>query len=454
MATPGESSGERWAYRWSPLIAGCSCWASPAWAAKTRTYWRISPASSRARPRAGGSVACHGFRGHVCNGWPGLAHWPALPAHGGPPCCRAHRRRGQVCSAATWRPRQTEDGPAATDRRTGPYLDPRTERPLVVHQRLPRRHGAAHAAVGGHRFPARRPAQRHQPVRRRQDRLDARRRADLGDPGLRAVPGLFTARRARHDDPRKQLRAVDRDRGRLHDDAAHFRPRGLHVGDQPGPAAVADPGVQRRAVVHGRTGGVSDEASFHQRRTASIPRRPRLRRRARHPLPQRGGREGHAAGEGTRCRRGDCRLHELHRRRELHEADPAAVAGIQLVVAPASQAGRLVLLAGRERARTAAEARGRGYPPARAVTGTRLCDDRRGRPHGYPRGVEPAAGRAAQLRGRRADHDLARRNPAARGFDRGRHRDFRAGAYPQQLGALVRHHDDGGGFARCPVREA
>ena len=36
----------------------------------------------------------------------------------------------------------------------------------------------------------------------------------------------------RHDDPREQLRAVDRDLRRLHDDAAHVRPRGLHVGDQ------------------------------------------------------------------------------------------------------------------------------------------------------------------------------------------------------------------------------
>ena len=171
----------------------------------------------------------------------------------------------------------------------------------MVHQRLPWRHGAAHAAVGGHWFPARRPAQRHQPVRRRQDRLDARRRADLGDPGLRAVPRFLAARRARHDHPREQLRAVDRDRGRLHDDAAHFRPGSLYVGDQPGPAAVADPRVQRCAVVHGRTGRVSDEASFHQRRTASIPRRPRLRRRTRHPLPQRSSSSGWDSARPGTC---------------------------------------------------------------------------------------------------------------------------------------------------------
>ena len=53
-----------------------------------------------------------------------------------------------------------------------------------------------------------------------------------------------------------------------------------------------------------RAGRVPDEAPLHQRRAASVPRRPRLRRRARHALPRRGGRDGHVQGEGARCRGG------------------------------------------------------------------------------------------------------------------------------------------------------
>ncbi len=63
-------------------------------------------------------------------------------------------------------------------------------------------------------------------------------------------------------------------------------------------------------------------------------------------------------------------------------------------------------------------------------------------------------GAVAQFCRRRADHDLGRGDPAARRLDRGRHRDFRARAHPQQLVALVRHHDDGGGVAGRAVREA
>ncbi len=278
----------------------------------------------------------------------------------------------------------------------------------MARQRLSRRHGAAHAAFRADRVHARRVAERNQPLRRRQDRLDAGRRAHVGDPHVRAVPGLREAWRARHDHPREQLRAVDRDGGRLHDHATHLRARRLHVGDQPGAADVADRRIHDRAVDSWRAGRVPDETSFHQRRAAPVSRGPRLRRGARCAVPQRRRRAGHAAGEGSDRRRHGCRPDQLPGRRELHEADPGAVAGIQLVLAPAHEARRLVLLARRARLRAVAEDRGSRHPAARTDTGGRLRDDRRRRPDGYPRGVEPAARCAVQFRGAGARNDLDR----------------------------------------------
>ncbi len=343
-------------------------------------------------------------------------------------------------------------GPAATDRRTGPRLDARAEGPLVVRARVSRRHAATHAALRGDRVPARRVAERHQPVRRRQDGLDARRRPHLGDPRVRAVPCLLAPRCARHDDPREQLRAVDRDGRRLHDHAAHVRPRGLHVGHEQRPAVVADHGVHDRAVGAGRAGRVPDEAPLRQRRAAPVPGRPRLRRRARRALRPHGGRGRDV--EGTRTRRGGRARgqRELPLRRELHAAGPGEVARAAVVLAPAHEPGRLVLLARRTRLRAVAEARGRRRAPARAFPGARLRDDRRRRAHGHPHGRQPAARRGAEFRRRRAGDDHDRRDPAARRLDRRRHRALRPGPHRQQLGALVGHLDDGRGVAGRAVR--
>ncbi len=229
----------------------------------------------------------------------------------------------------------------------------------MVRERLPREHAAAHAALRTDGLLPRRGAQRHQPVRGRQDRLDAGRRPDLGDPRLRPVPGVLPPRRPRHDDPREQLRAVDRDRRGLHDHAAHLGARGLHVGDQQRAACVADHLLHDRAVDPRRAGGVPDEAPLHQRRAAPIPRGSRLWRGARCTLRARRGRQRHVQGEGADGRRHARRRCQLRLGRELHEADPAEVARAAVVLAPAAQSRSLVLLAGREGLGTAAEARGR-----------------------------------------------------------------------------------------------
>ena len=237
--------------------------------------------------------------------------------------CRSRR----IATMLGARTDKTRNGASAPHRRSGPRLEPRTERPLVVPERLSRRHAAAHAARSRHRFPARRSIERDEPLRRGQDRLDARRGPDLGDPRVRHVPHPVAAGCARHDHPREQLHAVDRDGGGLHDDAAHLRACGLHVGDQRRAALVADHVLQRRAVLDGRAGRVSDEAPVHQRRAASVSGGPGLRSRARCTV-RNGGREvrdvqGQGAGRRGRHRG----LGRRPLRREHHAARAAEVAG-------------------------------------------------------------------------------------------------------------------------------
>ena len=275
----------------------------------------------------------------------------------------------------------------------------------MVPERLSRRHAAAHAARGGDRVPARRGAERHQPLRRGQDRLDARRRSHLRHPRLRDVPDPVAPRRARHDHPREQLHAVDRDGGGLHDDAAHLGDRGLHVGDQRRAAVVADHVLQRRALLDGRAGGVSDEAPLHQRRAAALSRGPRLRRRARRAV-RIGGRSGRDV-QGPRARRGSRdRGHDRRALRREHHADGATeVARSRERLASAAVARRLVLRAGGEGAGAVAAARGRGPAAARALPVARSRDDRRRRLDGHPHRIEPARRRDRQLRDHRADHD-------------------------------------------------
>ncbi len=71
--------------------------------------------------------------------------------------------------------------------------------------------------------------------------------------------------------------------------------------------------------------------------------------------------------------------------------------GLQSLVAPAAQPRRLVLLAGRKGTRAAAEARGRGRAPARALPHVRFRDDRRRGPDGHPHGGQPAARRGRSI---------------------------------------------------------
>jgi len=86
-------------------------------------------------------------------------------------------------------------------------------------------------AFGGHRIPARRRARRHRDVHRRQDRHQHRRRADLGDPRLAIYRLMAKAGFARDFTIlEKQLHAVDRHGGRLHDRADDLQPRRLHAG--------------------------------------------------------------------------------------------------------------------------------------------------------------------------------------------------------------------------------
>ena len=254
----------------------------------------------------------------------------------------------------------------------------------MARERVPRRHAAAYAALRSDGIPAGRTAQRHQPVRRREDRLDAGRRAHVGDPRLCDLPGLLAARRAGHDDPREQLRAVHRDSRRLHDDAAHVGPGCVHVGDEQRAARVADPVLHDRAVDPRRPGRVSDEAALHQRRAAPVSRGAGVRRRAGRSLREvcRCGRHV----QGARPRLGSRAFGHVRPdlRRELHEAAAGALARVPVVLALPHAPGLLVLLARRPRAGAAAEARGRRHPPARAVADHRLRDDRCRWPDGHP----------------------------------------------------------------------
>ena len=218
----------------------------------------------------------------------------------------------------------------------------------MARERVPRRHAAAHAAVRADRVPAGRTAQRHQPVRRREDRLDARRRAHVGDPRLCDLPRLLAARRAGHDDPREQLRAIHRDVRRLHDDAADVGPGGVHVGDEQRAARVADPVLHDRAVDTRRPGRVSDETALHQRRAAPVSRGQGLRRRAGRALREIRRRGRHVQGARTRHGGRACGHLRPGLRRELHEAAAAALARFPVVLALPHAPGRLVLLARRQ----------------------------------------------------------------------------------------------------------
>lgn len=232
----------------------------------------------------------------------------------------------------------------------------------MARERLSRRHAAAHLSRRFHRLHPGRAAERHEPVRGRHDRLDARRRADVRHPVVRDLPGVRAPGRHRHDRAREQLHAVRGNGRRLHDRPAHLRSRGLHVDREQAAALAAHAGVQRRAVAAGRARGVPDEAPVHQRRAAAVPAGAGLRRGARHALHRRCGRR---AVQGARARRGRRRgrVRDLHLRRELHEVPPGPAAGPEARLEVPARTGPVVLRPGRQGAGGGAAAGQRGHPP-------------------------------------------------------------------------------------------
>ena len=174
----------------------------------------------------------------------------------------------------TLRPSDLSHGPAATDRRTNPQLDPGRKGPLVAGECLPRRHASVDGPRGGDRDAVGRDLVADESLCRGQDRLDAGHRHHFGDSRLWDVQNPVRAGDgSRVHGPGKQLYAVDCDGRRLHDRAADFVAGGVHDGDQHGHTDADDDRLDHIAVATGRAVCLSAETPVHQRRAASVPGR-------------------------------------------------------------------------------------------------------------------------------------------------------------------------------------
>ena len=242
----------------------------------------------------------------------------------------------------------------------------------------------------------------------------------LGDPRLRHVPHPVAAGRARHDDPREQLHAVDRDGGGLHDRCRS--PPGIAAYMWATNAVLPWWQIMCFNVVLSSMGVL---VAFPMKRRFINDEQHPFRRAgpaascSMHCTKRRARKSGHVQGQGA-GRRG-------RHRRARSASSPARTScgscsrsgwGSQSAWHLPLDARRLVLRPGGQGPRAAAETRGRRPPAARAVAFARLRDDRRGRADGHPHRGEPARGRGAQLRRHRADHDHGRRDPAALGLGR------------------------------------
>jgi len=189
--------------------------------------------------------------------------------------------RSRVASRAnTVNRRRVPDGHPATDGRTSSDVVDRAKRPLVAGERVPGGHAAAHAAFRRVRDVHRRHPVTDEPVRRDEDRMDARRWHHLGDSRVRVFQGRPDHRVGqRVHDPRKQLHAVDRDGRGLHDLATHRQPGGLHDDHPQGRADHDHDRLDDLDRDSGRPVRLSTQTPLHQRRAARLPRGSSGRRR-------------------------------------------------------------------------------------------------------------------------------------------------------------------------------
>ena len=330
---------------------------------------------------------------------------------------------------------------------------------MVAEERLSRRHAAADDPLRRHGLPAWRRAGGDRDVYRRQDRHQHRRRADGRDPGLCDLPdhGERGDRSGLHD-PREQLHAVDRDRGRLHDLADDCQPRRLHAGDGQDHPVVAHDRLDVRGVRARRAGRVPDETPLHQRRTAAVSGGARERCRAGCALYRRRACR-HVQGAAT-CvdRRADRHLPGRHQRRldearSVQDPAPGPVGRPEGTVDSSREARHLLLRCRHQGARLDPDDPRHRYPPAGSAADAGCRDAGRRRPDGHGGGDELPARGLHQFRDPRADHDPGRRHRRAGRAYRRDSADL-ACRDRQSVVAVVGRHDDGGRFAGQPAGTA